>query len=362
MRPGDETQPYQHPPQRPGMQDNEPTTPWFGGVQPPPGQQGQAQFSPPPPPSRTAPLVWLLLGACIILAVVLAGVLFAQHQPTTASQTTTAAGVPRPTSTPAITTPTTPAAVSTATPLSVGNCAALPAFAQASAATTGSRHVTVLFPAGSLSRSAGADSEANGFQQRALNVCTPSTSITAMATLGQNLTGAGWTALPPPTLPAEITCGSPCWRYSYGPPDPQSKGIFIQYVGVQNLQQTGDVTTYTLHLILTPFTSGTFTLDAATPTFSCDQSDLADLQFAGAAGVQLLDNALYAPLPGNDFAATYHQVQALSFSDHNGAPLGVVAGAIIALKGNDGRFAKLDFTQVSDQAITLQWITYPYGF
>ncbi len=125
-----------------------------------------------------------------------------------------------------------------------------------------------------------------------------------------------------------------------------------------------NIVSYTVDLTIAPFTAGTWTLNNNTPNFSMDLAATVDLQWQ--AGQILLPNAaLAAPLtlPAGGFDAVHFpMLRTLAYSGTQLTTSEVQTGTAIALKGNGGRLGKILFTQVSANAVTFQWITYPYGF
>jgi hypothetical protein len=336
---GDETQPYEEPTAGGGFQEP-PTTPWHGsgsgvGDDDPRHWPVRGSGSPPPGPLHRdiSPLIWLLIGAIVLVAVALGVILLGGHLSSSStirgqSGTSTPAGNSTPLAT------TTAAPQRSPTP-AITVCTQLADFAHAGAATTGSRHVVLPFPADSVSISGGGDVTHEGYQQRVLHVCTPNlTASTVPATFGQQMTAAGWQAVVSSSLPQGITCGQPCWQFSAPPDNPQSKGNYLFYAGLGQMQTVGGVVTYAVQFAIAPYTSGTGTLDALHPTFSADQGSEPDLQYLSVQQVMLVDNALYAPIPNNQFDITYKRVGALDYTNNQGVPIQLNQLAAIALQGN----------------------------
>jgi hypothetical protein len=308
-------------------------------------------------------LLLALLSVGIVVLLIAMGLLLVQHSGTATTTTghvtatATTQPVKHPTATPK------PVATRTPTPTQLTTCAALPTFANASSATTNSRHFTLPFIANSLSVSAGPDSETNGYQHRTLQLCTPNlTASNLPSALNNILVGSGWVSTASQPSPNDADCGPTCWKLTMPAASASSGGAYTQFVSLGQAQTSGSVVTYPLELTIAPFTSGTHTISKSDPYFSFALTPASDIQFVAPGQIQLLDAALYAPIPGNDFAATYPQIQLLSYTNHQGTPIALKSNASIAFQGNAGVFAKFLVLNSSDSAITFQWITYPYGF
>ena len=350
----DDTQPYETDATRPYGHFDDPTVPARG--------EDSAHWptpQPPAPPSRRVSPVVALSVAIVALLAALVALLWTAHatppRTITAVVTTTTSHSPLPTAT----------TVTNMTPTPVGPtiCAQIATFAQAGSADAKSHHFALPFPIHSVSVLAGADTERNGYQHRTLHICTPQMNATTLQqTLNQQLVGAGWQATTPQQNANDADCGTLCWQLKTPPPIAGSLNTIMQFVSLTNTQTQGSVATGDLELTIAPFTGGTHTLDANDPLFSFDLAPTSDIQYVAPASVQLLDAALFAPLPNNSLDITYSQVLALDYTNNHGNPIKLTKNSTVALQGNGAHFSKFLVLNIDQSSITFQWVTYPFGF
>lgn len=342
MSPYDETRPYQDDRTRPRRPDD-PTAPLTV-----PPALGAAT----PPPRRDPPrwLVGTLALGCVALVALLVFLLLSNHSSgNTVASTHTSTGV-------MATALATLAPTQTAT---LATCNALDEFRQASAPDPNSRHFVLAFPAGMVGVSAGSDAEAQGYAHRTLHLCVAGTTIALADRLTASFAAGGWQplALSDP-LAANGGCQSACWRQSFA----VTGGSVRELVGLGAVATRGGAQTAPLTLTITPFSAGAHTLSNAAPTFNfaADTTIPPDIQLASG-GITLLDNAVYAALPGNVFDIMYTQVRALDYTNP-GHAITLTTNSAIALKGNSGKLSKLLVTHTDAGGMTLTWVTYPSGF
>ncbi len=353
MSPYDETRSYSDDQTRPRLPDP-PTAPQYPPIVPP----FTLAASPlPPVPRRRGTAFWasvLLALGCLVVAGGLVELLITNHGSTGTTGASThpccvVTATPPLTTTPGVT-PSTVAAT----------CATLAEFRQAGTPDTNGRHFALAFPPQTVGVLAGSDAEAQSYQHRTLRLCLPASATDLATRLNTSLATVGWQPLPlSDPLAVNGGCQVACWSQAFA----VTGGTVREAVGLGSVATQGSAETATLTLTIAPFGAGSFTLSAAAPTFNFapGTNAPADIQFAAPGGLTLVDNALYAPVTGNQLDITYGQIRSLDYTNP-GHPITLSTNSRISLKGNSGRFSKLVVTQAQQGSLTCDWVTYAYGF
>ncbi|MBA3826149.1 MAG: hypothetical protein H0X24_19900, partial [Ktedonobacterales bacterium] len=112
-------------------------------------------------------------------------------------------------------------------------------------------------------------------------------------------------------------------------------GSVHELVGLSGVVTRGSTQSATFTLTIAPLSAGTAILSDATPTFNFAPGTPApaDVQFVAPSGVTLLDNAVYAGLPNNQFDIMYDQLRALNYTNPE-QTIALTTNSAIALQGN----------------------------